>query len=222
MDNPLDIKPFDEKTEQAVEVLVPKKLTQASSQKDMLSVLSVAESYAGSIRINMFKLACILPGILRAKIYKLKYESFEDWVTECLHMTGRSAFHMIRVGRMLEQFQISETDLPERIAWYRIEELARFKNKLSKAIIVDMVQATKDVYDKALYEMTMASKKEKNPDAKVDAFITVEFNLTYDQLEIVKRAIKVIKERAEEKSDDVALELICADFLSAFPEGKDE
>lgn len=163
---------------------------------------------------NVFKMAGAL-SVISAQGWYEPYSSFKEYVEQALDMKYRRIQYWISTYNAIVQNKIAWDDVSE-VGWTKLKEIAAIVTPETVAHWVGVCKVNNTYTVKELVAAAMAKENGTAPEGESKATVTttLSFKVHEDQKETINAAIEKGKAESQTTVAAVALEMICADYLS--------
>jgi len=171
--------------------------------------LNLAASLSDNIEANYFKLGGVLKVISDNGWFE-GFDSFDDFVVEKFGFAGRKARYLMQIYTDL----VTNSIPWEKVAglgWTKLKDLAPI---LTLENLDEWVEKASACTVAELQALLAGAPKEKADGKTTDDIQTIKFKLKNDQVETVNHALAKAKGEVGTEFDNVAIENICALYLS--------
>lgn len=171
--------------------------------------LNLAASLSENIEANYFKLGGVLKVISDQGWFE-GFESFDVFVAEKFGFQSRKARYLMQIYTDLVTKQIPWEKV-HHLGWTKLKDLAPI---LTLENIDEWVAKADGVTVLELQAMLKAKHGEDKGEKTTDEIVTLKYKVKNDQAETISHALAKAKGELQTEYDTVALENICALYLS--------
>ena len=172
-----------------------------------------AKDLADSIEENYFKLGGLLK-VIHENSWFDGYESFGEYVYETFGFQERKARYLMEIYSALVDKQIPWEKVAH-LGWTKLKDLAKVLDLENLDYWVERAEMLSVAELAAL--LKKGEQGEGGSEKTTDNTATMKFKLHEDQVETVTSALNKAKVEVDTDFDNVALEMICANFLQEEP-----
>jgi hypothetical protein len=171
--------------------------------------LNMAAALSDNIEANYFKLGGVL-SVISTNGWFEGYADFDDFVEERYGFKGRKARYLMQIYTDLVTNQIPWEKVAG-LGWTKLKDLTPI---LTLENLDDWVETATKLTVRELQTLLAGPVKEKSDGKTTDDIQTIKFKLKNDQVETVNHALAKAKGEVGTEFDNVAIENICALYLS--------